>query len=71
MALRTVRIMKQSTRDQVPITAQKKLLFAVPPREFQSKFVEKIGTIQGMTTAVKTSIARGNSMMVALTNGLC
>ncbi len=37
--------MKQSTRNQVPITAQKKYLFIVPPIELQnefSDFVEKI-----------------------------
>ena len=47
-------IMRQSTRNQVPITTQKRLLFAIPDRRLQEelsslrdKFVERLSAIRG------------------------
>lgn len=64
------RVMKQSTRDQVPITAQKKLLFIVPPREFQSKFVESTKIMREIAVTVKASIANGNALMSSFLNSI-
>ena len=40
------RVMKQSTRDQVPITAQKQLLFIVPPIREQSSVVSRLARVE-------------------------
>jgi type I restriction enzyme M protein len=50
------RVMKQSTRDQVPITAQKKLFFVVPPQEFQQEFVLEIERIQSLIAQYRQHI---------------
>ena len=48
--------MKQTTRNQVPITAQKKYLFLIPPMEEQKSFSEFVKQVDKSKDAVKKSL---------------
>lgn len=64
------RVMKQSTRDQVPITAQKKLLFVIPPLEFQHEFVEEISGIERSIAAATHHLATCQQLSQELSNSV-
>ena len=51
------RVMKQSTRNQVPINAQKKLIFVIPPRNQQQAFVEQSALLQEKEMALERHLA--------------
>ncbi len=48
--------MKQTTRNQVPITAQKKYLFLIPPKPEQEKYAEFVRQIDKSKVAVQKSL---------------
>ena len=48
--------MKQTTRNQVPITAQKKYLFLIPPMEEQKTFSEFVKQVDKSKVAVQKSL---------------
>ena len=48
--------MKQTTRNQVPITAQKKYLFLIPPMEEQKAFSEFVKQVDKSKVAVQKSL---------------
>lgn len=62
------RVMKQSTRDQVPITAQKKLLFIVPPLDKQAGFSELIGSFQDRLILLDDHISHFKSLHKTIFN---
>jgi len=64
------RVMKQSTRDQVPITAQKKLLFVIPPLKFQNAFVEEISCLEKTIAATAHHIATCQQLSQQLCNSV-
>lgn len=64
------RVMKQSTRDQVPITAQKKLLFVVPPLTFQESFVHSVVQIQNTIALASKHLAAFQHLSQRLTNAI-
>ena len=64
------RVMKQSTRDQVPITAQKKLLFVIPPLAFQETFVREVGEVQQSITSAAHHLAASRQLSQQLTNAV-
>lgn len=58
--------MKQTTRNQVPITAQKKYLFIVPPLELQIKYADFVSQVDKSKTAVKQSIKKLETLKKSL-----
>lgn len=48
--------MKQTTRNQVPITAQKKYLFLIPPIELQNQFATFVEQVDKSKVAVQKSL---------------
>lgn len=64
------RVMKQSTRDQVPITAQKRLLFVIPPLEFQDSFVVEISGIQKATSVAAGHLAASQRLSQEILNSV-
>lgn len=64
------RVMKQSTRDQVPITAQKKMLFVIPPLDFQNIFVLDIHEIQESTTVAAGHLSTSEQLFQHFLNSL-
>ncbi len=51
------KLMKQTTRNQIPITQQRKMLFINPPVDLQNKFASKIEAIEKQKELIKQSIA--------------
>ena len=49
--------MKQTTRNQIPITQQKKMLFILPPLSLQQEFAAKVEAIEKQKELIKQSIA--------------
>lgn len=49
-------IMKQATRNQVPITKQKEMLFILPPLPLQQSFAEKVKAIERQKELINQSI---------------
>ena len=49
-------VMKQTTRNQVPITKQKEMLFITPPISLQQSFAAKIESIEKQKSAISKSI---------------
>jgi type I restriction enzyme S subunit len=56
-------IMKQATRNQVPITKQRKMSFILPPLALQQQFAEKIQAIEAQKELVKKSIAETQHLL--------
>lgn len=48
--------MKQTTRNQIPITQQKKFDFILPPISLQNQFAEKVQAIEHQKELIKQSI---------------
>ena len=51
------KLMKQTTRNQIPITQQRRMLFINPPVDLQNKFASKIEAIEKQKELIKQSIA--------------
>ena len=49
--------MKQTTRNQIPITKQREMLFIIPPLSLQQSFAAKIESIEKQKAAISQSIA--------------
>jgi type I restriction enzyme S subunit len=64
------RVMKQSTRDQVPISAQKKLFFVIPPLEFQNEFIGEVTTIENAINAASLDLEICRRLTLELTSFL-
>jgi len=62
------RVMKQSTRDQVPITAQKKLLFIIPPPDKQAEFLNLVGSFQDRLKLLDDHISHFKSLHKTILN---
>lgn len=62
------RVMKQSTRDQVPITAQKKLLFIIPPPDKQAEFSKLVGSFQDRLKLLDDHISHSKSLHKTILN---
>lgn len=62
------RVMGQSTRNQVPITTQRKLLFIVPPIPIQRKIVENIITISVSRKKAEKKIENSKVVQKSLIN---
>ena len=58
--------MKQTTRNQVPITAQKKYLFMVPPIELQEQFAAFVAEVDKSKLAVKQSLEKLETLKKSL-----
>ena len=58
--------MKQTTRNQVPITAQKKYLFMVPPIEQQEQFAAFVAEVDKSKLAVKQSLEKLETLKKSL-----
>ena len=58
--------MKQTTRNQVPITAQKKYLFMVPPIELQEQFAAFVSEVDKSKLAVKQSLEKLETLKKSL-----
>ncbi len=58
--------MGQTTRNQVPITAQRKLLIVQPPLLLQQEFARRIEYIEKLKTAHKTSLAELDELFASL-----
>lgn len=58
--------MKQTTRNQVPITAQKKYLFMVPPLDLQNQFSDFVTKTDKSKYAVKQSLEKLETLKKAL-----
>ena len=48
--------MKQTTRNQVPITAQRKYLFLIPPLEDQEQFATFVSQVDKSKAAVQAAL---------------
>ena len=48
--------MKQTTRNQVPITSQRKYLFLVPPLEEQNQFASFVSQIDKSKSVIQKSL---------------
>lgn len=58
--------MKQTTRNQVPITAQKKYLFMVPPIEQQEQFAAFVAEVDKSKLAVQQSLEKLETLKKSL-----
>ncbi|MBO4800261.1 MAG: restriction endonuclease subunit S [Bacteroidaceae bacterium] len=58
-----IHTMKQATRNQVPITQQRKMTFILPPLSLQQQFAEKISAIESQKELVKQSIAETQALL--------
>ncbi len=58
--------MKQTTRNQVPITAQKKYLFMVPPIELQEQFAAFVAEVDKSKLAVQQSLEKLETLKKSL-----
>ena len=58
-----IHTMKQATRNQVPITQQRKMSFILPPLSLQQQFAEKISAIEAQKELVKQSIAETQALL--------
>ena len=58
--------MKQTTRNQVPITAQKRYLFLVPPLEEQERFATLVAQVDKSKEAIKKSLAETQTLFDSL-----
>ena len=58
--------MKQTTRNQVPITAQRKYLFIVPPLSLQNRFASFVERIDQQKQTVRQSLEKLELMKKAL-----
>ena len=56
-------VMKQATRNQVPITKQRKMSFILPPLALQQQFAEKIQAIESQKELVKKSISETQHLL--------
>ncbi len=54
--------MKQTTRNQIPITQQKKMNFILPPLSLQQEFAEKVEAIEKQKALVQQSIAETQTL---------
>ncbi len=54
--------MKQTTRNQIPITQQKKMNFILPPLSLQQEFAEKVEAIERQKALVQQSIDEMQTM---------
>ena len=54
--------MKQTTRNQVPITQQKNMDFILPPLTLQQSFAEKIEAIEKQKELIKQSITEAENL---------
>lgn len=68
-------IMSQSTRNQVPITAQRKLFVVVPPIEEQSKIASSLSVVDALISSLDQLIAKKRDIQQAtmqqLVTGQC
>ena len=60
------RIMKQALRNQVPITAQRKLLLRIPPQPLQRKFAQRMLEIRGLGSEQAASRRRLDDLFQSL-----
>ena len=58
-----IHTMKQATRNQVPITQQRKMSFILPPLSLQQQFADKISAIEAQKELVKQSIAETQALL--------
>ena len=58
--------MKQTTRNQVPITAQKKYLFLIPPIEEQNQFSAFVAQIDKLKATIQKSIDEAQTLFDSL-----
>ena len=58
--------MKQTTRNQVPITAQKKYQFLIPPIEEQKQFTDFVKQVDKSKLAVQKSLEQLEILKKAL-----
>ena len=58
--------MKQTTRNQVPITKQKELLFYIPPLKEQIDFVQEVENIESHLKTLKRSRDTMNKLCASL-----
>lgn len=58
-------IMSQSTRNQVPITAQRKLFVVVPPIEEQSKIASSLSVVDALISSLDQLIAKKHDIQQA------
>lgn len=62
--------MRQSTRNQVPITTQKRMHFLVPPYVDQLRFQEVISSLQLTRDSIKVRLVAAKSLLRQLSEGL-
>jgi len=60
------KIMSQSTRNQVPITAQRKLKLKIPPIELQNEFADKIALIEQQKSLAKQELQESEDLFNCL-----
>lgn len=58
-------VMSQSTRNQVPITAQRKLIIAVPPLPEQTKIADALSDIEGLIVSLEKLIEKKRDIKTA------
>ena len=58
--------MSQSTRNQVPITAQRKLKLKIPPIELQNEFADKIALIEQQKSLAKQELQESEDLFNCL-----
>jgi type I restriction enzyme S subunit len=55
-------VMKQATRNQVPITKQKEMLFILPPLPLQQSFAQKVESIERQKELINQSIREAQTL---------
>ena len=58
--------MKQTTRNQVPITVQKKYLFLIPPIEEQKQFADSVAQLDKSKFVVQQALEKAQLLFDSL-----
>ncbi len=62
------KVMSQSTRNQVPITTQRKLLFIIPPINIQKEIIKELKIVVGVRKVLDQKIIASKSLQKSLIN---